>query len=109
MNVGGDQPVEKAAAEEAEEIVADLLHRPPGGPARGPAAPGGMHRSDTIDIAVVVSGELTVEAGDGTTTVLGPGDVYVQNGAMHSCSEPEDPAHVVFIVLGAERAAARSA
>jgi hypothetical protein len=64
----------------------------------------GMHRTDTIDIGVVVSGRVTVEAEDGTSVTLGPGDVYIQNGAMHAWHEdPDNPALVVFVLVGARR------
>jgi uncharacterized cupin superfamily protein len=65
----------------------------------------GMHRSDTIDVGVVVGGEVAVVAPDGSSVVLRPGDVYVQNGAMHQWrpTDPDDPAHVVFVALGVER------
>jgi hypothetical protein len=64
----------------------------------------GMHRTDTIDVGVVVSGKVRVEAEDGTSVVLGPGDVYIQNGAMHAWHEdPDDPALVVFVLVGTAR------
>jgi hypothetical protein len=64
----------------------------------------GMHRTDTIDIGVVVSGEVTVESTDGSKVTLVPGDVYIQNGAMHAWhGNPENPAHIVFVVVGASR------
>jgi quercetin dioxygenase-like cupin family protein len=64
----------------------------------------GMHRTDTIDIGVVVSGEVTVESTDGSKVTLGPGDVYVQNGAFHAWhGNPENPAHMVFVIVGARR------
>jgi hypothetical protein len=64
----------------------------------------GMHRTDTIDIGVVVSGQVKVEAEDGTSVILGPGDVYIQNGAMHAWHEdPDNPALVVFVLVGAPR------
>ena len=65
----------------------------------------GMHRTDSVDIGVVVSGEVTVEAGDGEKVVLQPGDVYVQNGAIHNWHpDSHSRAHVVFISLGVARA-----
>ena len=67
----------------------------------------GMHRTDTIDIGIVISGEVTVESEDGTKVTLGPGDVYVQNGAMHLWHpNPENPAHMIFVLVGAERSGA---
>jgi uncharacterized cupin superfamily protein len=64
----------------------------------------GMHRTDTIDIGIVVSGEVKAEADDGETVVLRAGDVYVQNGALHNWQiDPDNPAHIVFVCLGATR------
>jgi hypothetical protein len=76
----------------------------------GPALPGfrhddarpGMHSTDTVDVAIVVEGKATVEAGDGTKQTLGPGDVYVCNGAMHRWHY-DQPTHIVFVVFGADR------
>jgi hypothetical protein len=88
---------------DAVETLARLHAAEPAGMTSDPDRPG-MHRSDSIDIGVIVSGEVITEAEDGTRVVLGPGDVYVQNGAMHNWhSNPDNPAHVVFVVLGAER------
>ena len=78
----------------------------------GPALPGfshdaarpGMHSTDTIDVAMVIEGRATVEAGDGAKVTLGPGDVYVCNGALHRWHYDE-PTHIVFVVVGAERRA----
>ena len=38
---------------------------------------GGMHRSDTVDVGVVVSGELWMELDDGAETLLRTGDCLV--------------------------------
>lgn len=65
----------------------------------------GMHSTDTVDVAVVVEGEATVEASDGSRVTLSPGDVYVCNGALHRWHySAENPATIVFVVFGAERA-----
>lgn len=64
----------------------------------------GMHRTDTIDIGIVVSGTVVVESTDGSRETLGPGDVYIQNGATHAWhGDPENPAHMVFVLVGARR------
>jgi uncharacterized cupin superfamily protein len=63
-----------------------------------------MHRTDSIEIGVVVSGEVVVEAASGEQVSLRAGDVYVQNGAMHRWRpDRQVPAHVVFVSFGAER------
>src|SRR5467141_3567284 len=43
----------------------------------------GMHRSDTTDFGVVLSGNLAVELDDGAELLLSPGDVLVENGTRH--------------------------
>lgn len=63
-----------------------------------------MHRTDTIDVGVVVHGRVTVEDSDGRQNTLGPGDVYIQRGDMHAWhADPDDPALVVFVLVGAPR------
>lgn len=43
----------------------------------------GMHRTASLDLDIVVSGQLHMELEDGVTVVLNPGDVVVQNGCRH--------------------------
>jgi mannose-6-phosphate isomerase-like protein (cupin superfamily) len=59
-------------------------------PARGP----GMHRTETIDLLVVVSGEvdLVLEA---ETVRLRAGDCIVQRGTWHSWENPGDEPCVI--------------
>jgi mannose-6-phosphate isomerase-like protein (cupin superfamily) len=74
----------------------------------GPQASGedtipGMHRTETVDVMTVLSGELhaVMEAGD---TVLRPGDTLVQRGTKHAWSNRSDkPATVVAIMMAAQR------
>jgi hypothetical protein len=67
-------------------------------------SPAGMHRTDTVDIGVVIAGEVTVEAEDGSAVVMRAGDVYIQNGASHLWrTNPENPALVVVIIFGTRR------
>jgi hypothetical protein len=87
---------------ETEAALKALAAAEPCGRYDDPTRPG-MHRTDSIEIGVVVSGEVTVEAGDGEKVVLRSGDVYVQNGALHNWLAQPDQAHVVFISLGVER------
>lgn len=67
----------------------------------------GRHRSDTIDIGVVVSGEVTVDGEDGTQATLRAGDVYIQNGGFHTWRETAGTdAHIVFVLVGVLRSSA---
>lgn len=93
---------ERGTADDEAEVTR-LIEEEPCGRLDDPEHPG-MHRTDSIDIGVVISGEITSEAADGSRVVLGPGDVYIQNGAFHNwISNPENPARIVFVVIGAER------
>jgi mannose-6-phosphate isomerase-like protein (cupin superfamily) len=63
----------------------------------------GMHTTATIDYGVVLSGEATLELDDGATTVLRPGDTYIQNGTRHRWSNPGSvPAVLAVALIGAE-------
>jgi mannose-6-phosphate isomerase-like protein (cupin superfamily) len=44
----------------------------------------GMHRTDTIDYIVVLSGAVSLELDDGKTVQLKAGDCVVQNGTRHA-------------------------
>jgi quercetin dioxygenase-like cupin family protein len=60
----------------------------------------GMHQTDGLDIGIVISGKVTVEAEDGSSVTMGAGDIYIQPGALHAwSSDPDDPAVVAFVVL----------
>jgi hypothetical protein len=47
-----------------------------------PDAPG-MHATDTIDLEIVLTGELTLELDDGAEKVCRAGEVIIQNGTRH--------------------------
>jgi len=64
----------------------------------------GMHRTDTTDFGVVVSGTIVLELDDQAEVVLSAGDVVVQNGTRHRWrNATHDPARVVFVMIGASR------
>ena len=69
-----------------------------------PGAPG-MHRTDSIDYVLVVSGEVTLERDDHERTVLRAGDVVVQNGTRHAWrNHGTEPCTIVGVAIGADRA-----
>ena len=62
----------------------------------------GMHRTRTIDYAIVLSGEIWAIMDEGERRML-PGDCLVQRGTSHAWSNRTDePAQVAFILIGAE-------
>ena len=50
----------------------------------GPGVTPRNHRTDSIDYAVVMSGEIDMELDDGVTVRLKAGDVLVQRGTIHN-------------------------
>jgi quercetin dioxygenase-like cupin family protein len=76
-----------------------------------PAAPGEapwMHRTDTIDYALVLEGELTLVTEAGETRLL-PGDVVVQQAADHGWINRTDrPARMVVVLIDRQRGSAAS-
>ncbi len=62
----------------------------------------GMHRTDTTDFGVLISGNLVVEVDDGAELLLSPGDVVVQNGTRHRWRVVGDlPATMAAFMIGA--------
>lgn len=62
-----------------------------------------LHATDTVDVAVVVSGEIVCVT-EQDETVLRPGDALVQRGNKHAWSNRSDsPAVLVFTMVSATR------
>jgi len=57
------------------------------------------HRTDSIDYAVVITGEIEMELDDGVTVALNAGDVLVQRGTIHNWVNRGKEACVVAFVL----------
>jgi mannose-6-phosphate isomerase-like protein (cupin superfamily) len=64
----------------------------------------GMHRTDTTDFGVILSGNVILELDDGAEVLLSPGDVVVENGTRHRWRVVGDaPATMVVFLIGAHR------
>ena len=58
-----------------------------------------MHRTETIDYAVILEGELTMILDEGEV-VLKQGDVVVQRGTSHSWANRSDkPCKILFVLI----------
>jgi quercetin dioxygenase-like cupin family protein len=71
-----------------------------------PGAASPMHRSNSIDYGIVLSGAVMLEVDDGVETELGPGDVVVQRGTIHRWRNPSetDVSRIVFVLIEAPAA-----
>lgn len=60
------------------------------------------HRTDSIDYAVVISGEIDLDL-DGTMVHLTQGDVLVQRGTVHNwVNRGSEPCVIAFALIAAE-------
>jgi mannose-6-phosphate isomerase-like protein (cupin superfamily) len=68
----------------------------------GPGVAPRNHRTESIDYAVVMSGEIDMEM-DGTTVHLKAGDVLVQRGTIHNWRNPGNvPCLIAFVLVAAK-------
>ena len=67
--------------------------------------PGGvspMHRTNSIDYGIVVSGEIELELDDGAKRTVGTGGIIVQRGTNHLWRNTTDqPCRIVFVLIEA--------
>ena len=68
-------------------------------PPRHPA----MHRTRTVDYAIVMSGEIDMELDDGKSVHLKAGDVLVQRGTIHNwLNKGTAPCVIAFVLVAAK-------
>jgi quercetin dioxygenase-like cupin family protein len=101
-------PADIRIGESIEDLGARILGTPP--PANGtrfavidfpPGNPGRMHRTETIDYVVVISGEIDMDMDD-STVHLKAGDVMVQRGTNHAwVNRGNAPARLAFVLVDA--------
>ena len=62
-----------------------------------------MHRTNSIDYGIVLSGEIELEVDDGAKTVIGAGGIIVQRGTNHLWRNPSDstPCRIAFVLIEA--------
>jgi quercetin dioxygenase-like cupin family protein len=72
-----------------------------------PGSPKFMHRTETLDYAIVLSGECDMELDDGKTVHVRQGDVVVQRGTMHAwVNTGTQPCVFAFVLIDADPAEA---
>jgi quercetin dioxygenase-like cupin family protein len=102
-------PADISIGEDAEDMGARMLGTPP--PPNGtrftvndipPGRSGPMHRTETIDYVIVLSGEIDMQTDD-STIKLKAGDVLVQRGTNHAwINHGTEPARVAFVLIDAK-------
>jgi quercetin dioxygenase-like cupin family protein len=101
-------PADISVGEGVEDMGARKLGTPP--PPNGtrfavlefpPGNKPAMHRTETVDYVIVLSGEIDMDMDDSTVT-LRQGDVMVQRGTNHSwVNRSNAPARVAFVLVDA--------
>lgn len=88
----------EAALREAEEKMPGVLA------VNEPENPG-MHTTDTVELEIVLSGEIVLELDDGVETTLRAGDANIQNGTRHRWhNRGTEPVSMAVVSLGGTRA-----
>ncbi len=72
-----------------------------------PGGPKFMHRTETLDYGIVLSGEGDLELDDGKTVRVRQGDIVVQRGTMHAwVATGTQPCAIAFVLIDASPAQA---
>jgi len=62
-----------------------------------------VHRTDSLDYAVIMSGEIDMELESGSITHLKAGDVVVQRGTVHNwVNRGTEPCVIAFVLIAAK-------
>jgi quercetin dioxygenase-like cupin family protein len=65
-----------------------------------PGAESPMHRTQTVDVGVVLEGETWLLLDDGSETRVGVGDAVVQRGTNHAWANRSDrPVRMLFVLI----------
>ena len=69
-----------------------------------PNASSPMHRTDSIDYGIVMSGEIELELDNGVFKTIGAGGIIVQRGTVHKWRNPShsEVCRIVFVLTEAK-------
>lgn len=105
-----DMPSDISIGENFEDMGSRRLGTPP--PSNGtrfaindipPGSKPVMHRTETLDYVIVISGEIDMILDDRSTTHLKAGDVVVQRGTNHSwVNNGKEMARLAFVLIDAK-------
>ena len=62
-----------------------------------------MHRTNSLDYGIVLSGAIELELDEGVVTLIDAGSIVIQRGTIHAWRNPSAniPARVAFVLLDA--------
>ena len=64
---------------------------------------GRMHRTQSLDYGVVLSGSIVLELDDGAEVTLNAGDVVVQRGTIHNwINRGSEPCTIAFVLVASQ-------
>jgi len=90
------------AGMDQEALAKEYLQKTPGLAEAHESNGSGMHRTNTVDYGIVLSGRIWLELDDGVKEKLQQGDCVIQNGTRHAWrNEFEEPCLMAFIMIGA--------
>jgi mannose-6-phosphate isomerase-like protein (cupin superfamily) len=91
-----DLDLQRAMAEVNEKLPGMMDHMEPGS--------AGMHTTDTVDLDLVLSGDIYLELDDSAEVHLTAGDCVIQNGTRHAWhNRSSEPCRMLSILVGARR------
>jgi quercetin dioxygenase-like cupin family protein len=104
-----DQTPVQIAATEPETTERPVRVPPPRGGVMvrftemAPGAESPMHRTETLDVGIVLEGETWLLLDDGSETRVGVGDAVVQRGTNHAWANRADvPSRMAFVLIDGE-------
>jgi quercetin dioxygenase-like cupin family protein len=69
----------------------------------GPHTTGQMHRTETVDYVIAISGKIDMTMDGEEKVTLNPGDILIQRGTNHQWNNPYDePSRVAFVLIDAK-------
>jgi hypothetical protein len=99
---GGDEPAVPVDPKDAERM---RTLRAAGDRVLAEDHDSGMHATASIEVAIVIQGEISLVEEDEGQVRLQVGDIVVQNGTPHAWRDPApEGCTIAYVVLGAERA-----
>lgn len=69
-----------------------------------PGATSPLHRTDSIDYGIVISGEIELELEHEVSKRIGPGQIIIQRGTLHKWRNPSktEVCRIVFVLIEAK-------